>query len=58
MDRIGVESLCGMKCCAETSKGPRKKRKGSKAGGAEEVTLTEDDLDKIADAVASASEDN
>ena len=53
----GVESLRGTKQGRETSKGSCKKGKGSKERGEEEVTLAEEDLEKIAGVVASTSKD-
>ena len=60
LDRLngdGVESPRGTKKGGETSKGMCKKRKWSKVGGEEEVTLTKEDLEKIVDVVTSSSED-
>lgn len=57
LDGTGVESPIGTKCDTKTPKCPRKKRKGSKVGGTEDVTLNKDDLDNIADVIASISED-
>ena len=57
LDGTGAESLRGTKGGIETPKDLCKKRKGSKFRGTEDVTLMGEDLDKIADAVASASED-
>ena len=52
----GATSPCSTKCIGEPPKGQKKKRKDTKPVTETEVTLTEDDLEKIVDAVTVASE--
>lgn len=52
-----VQTSKGTKCGSQAAGGSTKKRKGSKATGEEEITLTEHDLNQIADTVTIATED-
>lgn len=57
LGREGAESPCGTKRTGEPPKGQRKNNKADNTEGEADVTLTEEDLDKIANFIATTSED-